>query len=77
MSIPRIDIIIIRIPDEETQLTVYIDGVETEVNEWHFDPGAGYTPTEWEACRQHDTATAPSYLTDELNNLYNELSEHI
>ena len=48
---PRIEAVMYRDPDESTELTVFLDGVEVEVWEWDFDPGAGHLRSDIEEMR--------------------------
>jgi hypothetical protein len=73
MTVPRIDIIVVRDPDYETEVTVYIDGKETTVHQWTFDPGAGYEKADYKEMRDSDLAAAPEFLKPVLRRIYEEM----
>lgn len=72
---PRIDIIIIRDPDSETRLMVYLDGKPAHTAQWHIDPGVGYTHEDWEEMREENVQKAPEYLRDDLDSLYERFNK--
>lgn len=47
MADPKIEILVVRDPDDGTDVIVFVDGVEMEVTEEMVDPGAGYVRSEW------------------------------
>lgn len=48
-SMPRIELLIVRDPDAETEVIVFVDGEQvTPDAEEHVDPGAGHTRDEWD-----------------------------
>jgi hypothetical protein len=70
---PRIDVVVVRHPDYENNVTTYVNGTPVEVHEWSFDPGAGYTYVDFVDMWDGDVNTAPSFLKPVLAKHYREL----
>lgn len=70
---PRIDIVVVRHPDYENQVTVYVNGEVAEVNEWSFDPGAGYEYADFCEMRDSDVKAAPDFLKDVIAQTYEDM----
>jgi hypothetical protein len=70
---PRIDVVVVRHPDYENDVTTYVDGKPAEVHEWSFDPGAGYEYTDFCEMWTSDVESAPAYLKPVLAKHYREL----
>lgn len=71
---PRIDIVVVRDPDYENDVTVYVDGEPaTDLHHWSFDPGAGYTYSDYCEMRDDDVALAPEFLKDTIRGIYESM----
>ena len=73
MTSPRIDVVMVRHPDFETQIRVFLDGEEVEVYDWNFDPGAGYEQEDVEEMERDDLELAPDFLKPVIAQLYEDL----
>ncbi len=68
----RIDVVHQRDPDSACSVSVYVDGVEVEIQEWSFDPGAGCDMDSFAEERDERIASAPEYLRPVLAAIYDE-----
>jgi hypothetical protein len=56
---PRIEILVVRDPDGDTDLMIWIDGQRTEqVDTYEVDAGRGYPYSEWRDARDYDVERA-------------------
>lgn len=71
---PRIDIVVVRDPDYANDVTVYVNGEPaTDLHHWSFDPGAGYTYEDYMQMRVDDVKSAPGFLKDTIEQLYENM----
>jgi hypothetical protein len=47
MDVSKIEILVVRDPDADTETTVWVDGVLADVSVWDIDPGKGCYRNDW------------------------------
>ncbi|MEU2251723.1 hypothetical protein [Nocardia xishanensis] len=65
-----IEVVVARDPDGPTEIQVFIDGFPRTITEYHVDPGAGWTWTDWTRARDHNLANASPAARAALRQVY-------
>lgn len=65
-----IEVIVVRDPDGPTEIQVFVDGFPRTVTEYHVDPGAGWTWTDWTRARDDNLANASHAARAALRKVY-------